>query len=150
MAAHVIAVLLAAWIIFVFLPLRMWISDFGTWLNTANALARYFIGLPGGLLAAYALRQHTLKRIAPFDVPRIVRALQVAGIDIALYALATGLIVATGKFLPGKLVEYGNVHALPGYSSAAVPGADRADHGGALPSGYWRSSTSKPPARSKK
>ena len=97
-----IAVLLAAWIIFVFLPLRMWISDFETWLNTANALARYFIGLPGGLLAAYGLRQHTLKRIAPLDVPRIVRALQIAGVDIALYGFAAGLIVPPINFFPGN------------------------------------------------
>jgi signal transduction histidine kinase len=97
-----IAGLLAGWIIIVFIPLRIGISDFDTWHNTANALARYFIGLPGGLLAAYALRKHTLQRIAPFDVPQIVQALQAAGIAMGLYALAAGLIVPPVNFFPGN------------------------------------------------
>jgi signal transduction histidine kinase len=100
---HILAAgLLAAWIIIVFVPLHVRIADFTTWFNTAGALARYFIGLPGGLLAAYALRKHTLQRIAPFDVPKIVRAMQAAGITMALYALATGLIVAPVNFFPGN------------------------------------------------
>ena len=70
--------------------------------NMPIALARYFIGLPGGLLAAYALRKHTLQRIAPFDVPQIVRALQAAGIAMAVYAFAAGLIVAPVNFFPGN------------------------------------------------
>jgi signal transduction histidine kinase len=99
---HVLAAgILAVWAMVVFIPLRVRISDFNTWFNTASALARYFIGLPGGLLAAYALRTHTLQRIAPFDVPQIVRALQASGVAMALYALATGLIVPPVNFFPG-------------------------------------------------
>jgi signal transduction histidine kinase len=94
--------LLAGWIIIAFIPLRIGISGFDTWHNTASALARYFIGLPGGLLAAYALRKHTLQRIAPFDVPQIVRALQAAGIVMALYGLTAGLVVPPVNFFPGN------------------------------------------------
>jgi signal transduction histidine kinase len=97
-----VAVILAGWIIVVFIPLRIRIADFNTWFDTASALARYFIGLPGGLLAAYALRKHTLQSIAPFDVPQIVRASQAAGIAMALYALMTGLVVAPADFFPGN------------------------------------------------
>jgi signal transduction histidine kinase len=100
---HILAAgLLVVWTIIVFVPLRLRIADFTTWFNTAGALARYFIGLPGGLLAAYALRKHTLQRIAPFDVPKIVRAMEAAGITMALYALAAGLIVAPVNFFPGN------------------------------------------------
>ena len=100
---HVLAAgLLVVWCIIVFIPLRLGISDFTAWFNTSGALARYFIGLPGGLLAAYALRKHTLQRIAPFDVPQIVRAMQAAGITMALYAFAAGLIVAPVNFFPGN------------------------------------------------
>jgi signal transduction histidine kinase len=100
---HILAAgLLVVWSMIVFIPLRMSISDFTTWFNTGGALARYFIGLPGGLLAAYALRNHTLERIAPFEVPQIVRALEAAGITMALYALAAGLIVAPVNFFPGN------------------------------------------------
>ena len=100
---HILAAgVLVVWSFIVFIPLRLRISDFTTWFNTGGALARYFIGLPGGLLAAYALRKHTLQRIAPFDVPQIVRAMQAAGITMALYALAAGLIVAPVNFFPGN------------------------------------------------
>jgi signal transduction histidine kinase len=100
---HVLAAgLLAVWSIIVFIPLRLRITDFTTWFNTGGALARYFIGLPGGLLAAYALRKHTLQRIAPFNVPQIVRAMEAAGITMALYALSAGLIVAPVLFFPGN------------------------------------------------
>jgi signal transduction histidine kinase len=100
---HILAAgLLVVWSVIVFFPLRMRISDFTTWFNTGGALARYFIGLPGGLLAAYALRNHTLERIAPFEVPQIVRALEAAGITMAMYALAAGLIVAPVNFFPGN------------------------------------------------
>ena len=90
------------WALFVLWPLRIWVADFNTWYNSANALARYFIGLPGGLLAAYGLRRHTLQRIAPYNVPRIVRALEAAGVSMALYSLATGLIVPAVPFFPGN------------------------------------------------
>jgi signal transduction histidine kinase len=100
---HILAAgLLVGWALFSFIPLRIWIPDFTTWFDTANALARYFIGLPGGLLAAYALRKHTLQRIAPFDVPQIVRSLEAAGIAMALYALAAGLVVPPINFFPGN------------------------------------------------
>ena len=100
---HILAAsLLVIWSIIVFIPLRLGISDFTTWYNASGALARYFIGLPGGLLAAYALRKHTLQRIAPFNVPQIVRAMEAAGITMALYALAAGLIVAPVNFFPGN------------------------------------------------
>ena len=98
----VFALLLISWLVLSLFPFRAWYTDFNTWYNAVNALARYLIGLPGGLLAAYALREHTLKRITPYDVPGIVRALQLSGIAMALYALAAGLIVPPVPFFPGN------------------------------------------------
>ena len=65
------ASLLVSWLFLSLFPFRAWYTDFKTWQNAVDALARYFIGLPSGLLAAYALREHTLKRITPYDVPGI-------------------------------------------------------------------------------
>ena len=96
------ASLLVSWLFLSLFPFRAWYTDFKTWQNAVDALARYFIGLPSGLLAAYALREHTLKRITPYDVPGIVRALQLSGIAMALYALAAGLIVPPVPFFPGN------------------------------------------------
>lgn len=50
--------LFAIWFILVYFPLSNQIDDFGVWQNTANALARYLLGFPGGMLAAYGLREH--------------------------------------------------------------------------------------------
>ncbi len=94
--------LLATWFFVTFFPLRSGIKDFQAWHNTTNALARYFIGLPGGLLSAYALRKHIYQRILPMNVPHIVRSLRMAGISLAVYAVATGLLVPPVSFFPGN------------------------------------------------
>ena len=79
--------------------------DFTEWRNTANALARYFIGVPAALLAAYGLRQQALHRIAPLNVPSIVKTLRVAGIALILYALFAGLISPPVGFFPGNVLN---------------------------------------------
>ncbi|HUI89845.1 MAG TPA: sensor histidine kinase [Anaerolineales bacterium] len=96
------AAVLISWLVLSLGFFRIWFTDFDIWNNSVDALTRYFIGLPSGLLAAYALREHTFKRIAPYDVPRIVRALQLAGIAMAIYAFAAGLIVPPVSFFPGN------------------------------------------------
>jgi signal transduction histidine kinase len=63
------------------------------------------IGFPGALLAAYALRQHTHKRIAPLQVPHIVRTLRFAGLLLAGYAILAGLIPPPVPFFPGNIIN---------------------------------------------
>ncbi len=96
------ATLLVAWLLLSAFPFRTWFPNFDDWMNAADALGRYLIGLPSGMLAAYALREHTLTRIVPYDVPRIVRAMQLSGIIMAIYSLAAGLIVPPVPFFPGN------------------------------------------------
>ena len=97
--------LLAAWVFIVFfivLPLE---SDLEVWHHTANALARYFIGFPGGLLAAYGLRLHALKRIKPLNVPVIFSTLRIAGVSLGIYAVLGGLIPPPVHFFPGNILN---------------------------------------------
>lgn len=75
------------------------------WRRIANAFARYFIGFPGGMLAAYALRNHTLQRIIPLNVPKIVQMFRVAGISLGVYAVVGGLVVPPVDFFPGNIVN---------------------------------------------
>lgn len=96
------AALLTCLVVLALGPFRMTFTDFNTWYNTVNALVRYLVGLPSGVLAAYALRAHALKRIAPYNVPRIFRAMQLSGITMAIYALAAGLIVPPAPFFPAN------------------------------------------------
>jgi signal transduction histidine kinase len=86
---------ISIWILFPFAP------NPGVWHREANALARYAICFPGGLLAAYGLRRHALQRLAPLNAPHIVATLRVAGIALGLYALFAGLVPPPIPFFPG-------------------------------------------------
>jgi signal transduction histidine kinase len=97
--------LLLGWTFLVFFFLLPLVPDKLVWHDTANALARYLIGFPGGMLAAYGLRLHTLQRIKPINVPSIVRNLQIAGISLGIYALLGGLIPPPVPFFPGSLLN---------------------------------------------
>ncbi|HET7143546.1 MAG TPA: ATP-binding protein, partial [Anaerolineales bacterium] len=60
---------------------------------------------PGGMLAAYGLRAHTLQRIKPLNVPKIVQMFQIAGISLGIYAVVGGLVVPPVNFFPGNFVN---------------------------------------------
>ncbi len=108
--------LLAVWIFVVYFPLASLIPNFMVWHDTANALARYFIGFPAAIIAGYGLRQYTLKRIAPLNVPHIVRTLQFAGLMFGLYAFFAGLIPPPAPFFPAdhlNSVAFESVMAVP-------------------------------------
>lgn len=93
--------LLVGWIMlsfFVLLPLAPTLEE---WRRLANALARYAIGFPGGLLAAWGLREQALRRIAPLNFPHIIRYLRVAGTALGLYAVFAGLIPPQIPVWPG-------------------------------------------------
>ncbi|MEW6030101.1 MAG: ATP-binding protein [Chloroflexota bacterium] len=97
--------LFGAWLVVSFGVLFPFMPDEHLWRHTANALARYFIGFPGGLLAAYGLRVHTLERIQPLNVPKIVQTFRVAGIAFGFYALFGGLVPPPVAFFPGNLLN---------------------------------------------
>jgi signal transduction histidine kinase len=95
-------ILLVGWLIVAFIVLLPRMMDHSLWRNTVVALARYFIGFPGGLLAAYGLRLHTIQRLKPLHVPQIVRMLQFAGASLGIYALLAGLVPPPVDFFPGN------------------------------------------------
>ena len=76
--------------------------DFTVWRAAADALARYFIGFPASVLAAYSLWRYSRLRIAPLNLPRIYRTLRVAGLALLAYAVLAGLIVASAPFFPAN------------------------------------------------
>jgi signal transduction histidine kinase len=92
------------WIIFAFVLFPGDPLD-SEWRRTANAFARYLIGFPGGMLAAYGLRAHTLQRIAPLNVPKIVQMFQVAGISLMGYTLLAGTTPPPIDFFPGNILN---------------------------------------------
>jgi signal transduction histidine kinase len=94
-----------AWAFLVFFILLPTVPNLEGWHHTANALARYFIGFPAGLLAAYGLRVHAIRRIKPLDVPVIFQTLRVAGISLGVYAILGGLIPPPVSFFPGNILN---------------------------------------------
>lgn len=99
------SILFIGWFIHMISMIPPAITDERLWRYPANALARYLIGFPGGLLAAYALRRHTMLRIKPLNVPKIVLTLQVAGIALGIYAVLSGLIPPPVDFFPGNIIN---------------------------------------------
>ena len=97
--------ILLAWCLVVFLLLQSTTTNLIEWRNISNALARYFIAFPAGLLAAYSLRRHSNERIAPLNAPYITQNLRFAGIAIFLYAIFGGLIVPPVPFFPGRYIN---------------------------------------------
>ncbi|MCX6078687.1 MAG: ATP-binding protein [Chloroflexi bacterium] len=97
--------LLLLWIFVIFFVLTPVAMDVQSWRRVASALARYFIGFPGGLLAAYGLRVHAVQRIKPLNVPAIYQMLQIAGLSLGVYAFLAGLIPAQVDFFPGNLLN---------------------------------------------
>jgi signal transduction histidine kinase len=108
--------LLLSWLFVIFFILLPFIPDLTAWRHTANALARYFIGFPAGLLAAFGLRHQTYRRIAPLNVPHIVNTLRVAGLALFFYGLLAGLIPPAVVFFPGNIVNTSTFTQVVGVS----------------------------------
>ncbi len=104
----------AFYLIFALGYLPLVINDPGVWHNTADALARYTIGFPGGLLAAYGLREQTYRHIAPLNAPHIVSTLRYTGIALAVFALVAGLLPPAVDFFPGDVLNTPNFETWTG------------------------------------
>lgn len=75
------------------------------WEASADVWARYLIGFPGGLLAAYSLRRYAHERIQPLGLLRIYRMLHMAGLSLVAYAILAGLIVPPAPFFPANTLN---------------------------------------------
>jgi signal transduction histidine kinase len=98
-------ILFSGWLFVIFFVILPFESDLKAWHHNANALARYFIGFPAGLLAAYGLRLYTIRRIQPLNVPVIFRTLRIAGVSLGIYAILGGLIPPPVNFFPGNILN---------------------------------------------
>lgn len=78
--------------------------DDPTWMHTADVLARYILGIPGGLLACWALwKQRGILRERNMDA--FVRDLTVAAVTLGLYA-TVGQIFAPSSFIfPSNIIN---------------------------------------------
>jgi signal transduction histidine kinase len=79
--------------------------DLETWHDVSNATARYMLGFPGALLAAFSLRRHARLRIQPLGLPRIYNTLRVAGLALAAYAVLGGIIASRAPIFPANVLN---------------------------------------------
>ncbi|MCS7352221.1 MAG: ATP-binding protein [Anaerolineae bacterium] len=84
------------------------------WERWVEAGARYFLGLPGGMLAAYALRRHTFHLLIPLARPHIVGMLRTTGLAIAAYSLLAGLVGPPVPIFPLNSINEEAVQNLAG------------------------------------
>jgi signal transduction histidine kinase len=113
-------ILFCLWLFVTFFVLTTVVVDTRTWYRTSNSLARYFIAFPAGLLAAYGLREHAIKRIAPLQVPVIYNTLRIAGLLLFLYAIFSGLIPPPVSFLPGSILNTSSFENWTGVPPMAI------------------------------
>lgn len=93
------------WGIAVYGILLQAIPEQGAWRNTGNALARYSLSFPGGLLSAFALHRYTRRKIALLNAPHISRSLQTVSWILFTYALLSCLVPPPAAFFPANLIN---------------------------------------------
>lgn len=96
------SLILFVWLWWAFFPALYETKSLEQWQVQVGIAARYAIGLPGALIAAYGLRQHTLRVIAPVQSQRIVNMLRLAGLALIGYAILSGIIVAKAAYFPAN------------------------------------------------
>ncbi|MFN8467910.1 MAG: sensor histidine kinase [Caldilineaceae bacterium] len=94
--------LLLLWLWWAFFPALITAPSMPEWQVKTSIAARYALGLPGALVAAYGLRRHTFRLIAPLQSQKVVSMLRLAGIALIGYAILSGLIVARAAFFPAN------------------------------------------------
>jgi len=85
-----------------------------TWLREAAIGARYGLGLPASLMAAYGLRHQAEQTIRPLNLGHIYRMLRVAGLTFVGYGFLAGLIVPPADFFPASWLNEERVLATLG------------------------------------
>jgi hypothetical protein len=73
--------------------------------SLAATWARYLLGFPGAMLAAWALRYQAAQQIKPLQLESIYRTLRLAGLALVAYAVLGGLVVPAGPFFPASVLN---------------------------------------------
>lgn len=98
-------VVLLIWVGWAFGPALAITADVSGWQSSISIAARYAIGLPGALLAAYGLWRLADQIAAGMQMPHIHRALRVAALALAGYGVMAGLIVRPAPFFPANTLN---------------------------------------------
>ncbi len=94
-----------SWFLY-FIVYRVFIigENLNYWLLISDIFSRYFLCLPGGLAAAYAVFKHK-KRIKLFRKTNILLAHNLLVISFAAYSLLAGAIVPKASIFPANIIN---------------------------------------------
>ncbi len=93
------AVTLGLWIFWNWGPGVLLAPDIESWFDMANIMARYGIGFPGALLAAFGFWRHSRDMEANLHLPHMQRTLRIATLALLGYGLFGGLVTPPANFL---------------------------------------------------
>ena len=109
-------IVMVIWGLFFIAPGLVLTKDLHTWHLQSSIWARYLIGFPGALFAAYGLRYQAQRTIKPLEMHHIYRTLQVAGTALLAYAVVGGLVVPRAEFFPANWLNNEQISAWLGVS----------------------------------
>lgn len=105
------------WLVMRYLPLAIffvWVlnllpdlaltANITRWEQTGDILARYSLGFPGGLLAAYGLQRQMQKDLVP-STQYVVPMIRLMQVGLVGYSIMGGLIVPAGNFFPANVLN---------------------------------------------
>ncbi len=93
------------WALYLFLPDFTLTENITRWEQTGDILARYSLGLPGGLLAAYGLQRQMQKDLVPRNTQYVAPMIRLMQVGLVGYSIMGGLIVPAGDFFPANVLN---------------------------------------------
>lgn len=79
-------------------------QNYFNWLFIEDTISRYFIGLPGGLMTAYALNKNA-EKIMELKLKAIAIKLKGLSLFVAAYSIFAGVIVNESNFFPANIIN---------------------------------------------
>jgi signal transduction histidine kinase len=99
------AAVLLMWVGWAFGPALAIAGELAGWHTTTTIWARYAIGFPGAVLAAYGLWRQARQLAADLQQPRMGRTLRTAALALAGYSIMAGLVARPGPFFPANWIN---------------------------------------------
>ncbi|MBK9230871.1 MAG: sensor histidine kinase [Anaerolineae bacterium] len=93
------AIAFGLWLLWNWGPGPLLTPDIRSWFNLANILARYGIGFPAALLAAFGLWRQSRDMEANLHMPHLQRTLRLAALALVGYSVFGGLVTPRADFL---------------------------------------------------
>jgi signal transduction histidine kinase len=106
------SIVLLIWVGWSFGPALAIATDLPQWHVTTMIIARYGIGFPGALLAAYGLWRQAREIATTIQLLQVRRTLCVAALALGGYSVLGGLVVLPGPFFPASRLNTTQVENL--------------------------------------